>query len=79
MGTLLGVALLEYFGRVGLDLGMGEIETAGVMLTGVIYPKTTVSGVLFAIVSVLVFSLVGTIYPALRIRRVRVLDALHFS
>ena len=79
LGTLLGVALLEYFGRVGLDLGMGEIETAGVMLTGVIYPKTTVSGVLFAIVSVLVFSLVGTIYPALRIRRVRVLDALHFS
>lgn len=79
LGTVLGVLLVEYYGSAGLDLGMGEVETAGVMLTGIIYPKTTVPGVLFAIVSVLVFSLVGTIYPALRIRRIRVMDALHFS
>ncbi len=79
IGTGLGIALVEYYGAVGLSFGMGEIETAGVTLTGVIYPKTTAPAVIFAVVTVLFFALVGTVYPAFRIRRIRVMDALHFS
>jgi ABC-type lipoprotein release transport system permease subunit len=79
IGTGLGVALVEYYSAVGLSFGMGEIETAGVTLTGVLYPKTTLSAIIFAVGTVLFFALVGTVYPALRIRRIRVMDALHFS
>jgi ABC-type antimicrobial peptide transport system permease subunit len=38
-----------------------------------------VPAIIFAVLTVLVFALVGTVYPALRIRRIRVMDALHFS
>ena len=79
LGCALGISVVEYYGTAGLDMGTGKIETAGVMLTGIVYPRTTVAGVVFAVASVLCFSLVGTLYPALRIRRIRVVDALHFS
>jgi ABC-type antimicrobial peptide transport system permease subunit len=79
VGCISGGALVTWYGKVGLDMGVGQMETAGVILTGILYPKATTTGYLFALVSVLVFSLVGTIYPALRIRRIRVMDALYFS
>ncbi len=79
LGTGLGVVLVEYYARAGLDMGMGQVETAGVVLTGILYPRNTFAAILFALCSVLAFSVAGSVYPALRIRRIRVMDALHFS
>lgn len=79
LGAALGVGVVEHYARAGLDMGMGQMETAGVVLTGILYPRTTLMAIVFAITSVLGFSLIGTLYPALRIRRIRVMDALHFS
>ena len=79
IGCALGGWVVSHYGSAGLDMGMGEVETAGVMLTGILYPRNTLPAFVFAVVSVLAFSLLGTLYPVLRIRRIKVVDALHFT
>jgi len=77
-GTALGEAFNWYFSMHGYDLGMGEMSVTGVVLSTVYYTELTLYGVVFSIGTVLVYAVLGSIYPALRIHRLRPVDAIRF-
>lgn len=79
VGAAIGYGLVVWGGRVGFDMGMGEMETAGVTFSGLLYPSIGPTGLFYSIINVVVFTLAGTIYPALRVRKIRPVDALHFT
>jgi len=78
LGGLVGEALNLTYQVHGIDFGMGEIETTGVLISTVYHTEVTLYGVVFSLVTVLGFSLLGSLYPAWRIRRLRPVDALRF-
>jgi len=78
VGTVLGEAFNWYFAVHGYDLGMGEVSITGVVLTTVYHTELTIFGVLFSVGTVLVYALLGSLYPALRIHRLRPVEAIRF-
>lgn len=78
VGSVIGGALNLYYGTVGLDFGMGEMETSGVIIDSIYNTEVTLYGFVFAIGTVVGFSILGALYPAWRIRRLRPVDALRF-
>ena len=78
IGALIGEGLNYYYQVNGIDFGMGEIETTGVVLNTVYHCEMTLYGLLYSVGTVVGFSLVGAVYPAWRIRRLQPVDALRF-
>ncbi|MBM4370774.1 MAG: ABC transporter permease [Deltaproteobacteria bacterium] len=78
LGSVLGGGLNLWFETRGIDFGMGEFETTGVVMDTVYPTEVTLYGFVFAVGTVLFFSLAGALYPAWRIRRLRPVDALRF-
>ena len=78
VGSVIGGALNMYYGAVGLDFGMGEMETTGVVIDSIYNTEITLYGFVFSIGTVVGFSLLGALFPAWRIRRLRPVDALRF-
>jgi len=78
VGALIGGALSLHFETAGIDFGMGEMETTGVIVSSVYNTEVNLYGFVFSIGTVMVFSLFGALYPAWRIRTVRPVDALRF-
>jgi ABC-type lipoprotein release transport system permease subunit len=78
-GAAIGYGLVVWGGRVGFDMGVGEMETAGVTFSGLLYPSIGPSGLLYSVVNVVLFTLAGTVYPALRVRKIRPVEALQFT
>ena len=77
-GSVIGGALNLYYGTAGLDFGMGEMETTGVIIDSIYNTEITLYGFVFAIGTVVGFSILGALIPAWRIRRLRPVDALRF-
>jgi ABC-type lipoprotein release transport system permease subunit len=76
LGAALGLALLFYFGTVGLTFP-GLEEIAGrYNLPGRIYPQFSWVGLLLGPAMVLLGSLLATLYPAFRMRKVEPVDAM---
>ena len=78
VGAVIGGALNWYYQTVGIDFGMGEMETTGVIINSVYNTEMTLYGFVFAVGSVVGLSMIGALYPAWRIQRVRPVDALRF-
>ena len=78
VGAVIGGALTFYYQTAGLDFGMGEMETSGVVLDSIYNTELTLYGFVFSIGIVVGFSILGALYPAWRIRRLRPVDALRF-
>lgn len=78
IGAVIGEALNVYYETRGIDFGMGDFETTGVVLSTVYHTEVTMYGLLFSVGTVVGLALVGALYPAFRIRRVRPVDALRF-
>ena len=78
VGAAIGGALVWHYSTVGLDFGMGEMETTGVIIDSIYNTEATVYGFVFSIGTVVGFSILGALIPAWRIRRLRPVDALRF-
>ena len=78
VGSVRGAAINLYYGNVGLDFGMGEMEMTGVTMDSVYNTEVTLYGFVFSIGTVVGFSILGALIPAWRIRRLRPVDALRF-
>jgi len=78
IGSGLGTALNAYFGVHGIDFGMGEMETTGVVVDTIWYCEVSLYGFILSWGTVLFFAMAGSLYPALRIYRIRPVDALRF-
>lgn len=78
VGATIGGALNLYYATAGLDFGMGEMETTGVIIDSIYNTESSVYGFVFAIGTVVGFSILGALIPAWRIRRLRPVDALRF-
>ena len=78
VGAAIGEALNYHYMMAGIDFGMGEMETTGVVIQSVFYSQITLYGFVFSVGTVMGFSVIGAIYPAWRIRRLNPVDALRF-
>lgn len=78
IGVAIGELLNVYYQTHGIDFGMGEMETSGVVIQSIYNTEVTLYGLLFSVGTVLFFAVAGAIYPAWRIRRLRPVDALRF-
>ena len=78
LGCLIGEAANYYFQLNGFDLGMGEIESTGVLISTYYYTEVTLYGLVFSVCTVLVLALAGAVYPAWRIRRLKPVEAWRF-
>lgn len=78
VGGAIGEGLNYYFQFNGIDFGMGEIETTGVVLNTVYHSEMTLYGLVYSMGTVVGFSIAGAVYPAWKIRRLRPVDALRF-
>ena len=63
----------------GVDLGVDQVELAGVLANAVIHGDFSWFGPLYAQGTVMAFSVLGTLPPAWRIHRLRPVDALRFT
>jgi len=79
VGAAVGYGLVMWGNKVGFDMGMGEMVTAGVSFSGRLYPDIGPPGLFYSVANVVGFTLAGTIYPALRVRKIRPVDALQFT
>jgi len=79
IGALMGLGLTVWLQTTGVDLGMGDIEAAGVIIDAVYYPVPTLYGFLFPLICVLGFTLMGAGLAALRMRRLSPVQALRFE
>ena len=78
IGAAIGEAFNYHYMVHGIDFGMGEIETAGVVFSSLIYTELTLYGLVFSVGTVVFFAVLGAVFPALRIRRLRPVEALRF-
>ncbi|GEM_PF-2269087 len=78
VGGAAGLGATWHFQTEGIDFGMGEMEAVGVVINTVYNTQLTLYGVLFSVGTVLFFGLLGAIYPAVRIGRISVIDAIKF-
>jgi ABC-type lipoprotein release transport system permease subunit len=78
VGTGIGEAFNWYYSVNGYDLGMGEVSITGVVLSTVYYTELTLYGVVFSVGTVVAYAVLGSLYPALRIHRLRPVDAIRF-
>ncbi len=78
VGAAIGGALVAHYSVAGLDFGMGEMETTGVIIDSIYNTEFSVYGFVFSMGTVVGFSILGALIPAWRIRRLRPVDALRF-
>lgn len=78
LGCIIGEGANYYFQLHGFDLGMGEIESTGVLISTYYYTEVTLYGLVFSVTTVMALALAGAVYPAWRIRRLKPVEALRF-
>ena len=78
IGSAIGEALNLHFQTVGISLGKGDIQTTGVVISSTYYSMVTLYGFLFSICTIIVFSLLGAVLPAWKIRHIDPIEALRF-
>jgi ABC-type lipoprotein release transport system permease subunit len=77
IGVLIGTAVALYFYINGFTYpGLAEYG-AEFGLSGVITPKLTAWTLLLGPLAILVFSMIAALYPAMRLRRLQPLEAMH--
>jgi ABC-type lipoprotein release transport system permease subunit len=80
LGYALGIGIVTYFGRNGLDLsGFFRDYSSIPGLTGVVYPKLVIASIVAPGVALFVASVLISVYPAGRAARLDPATAIHHS
>lgn len=75
-GIVLGIALTYYFQVYGIDFSGGSELLSQFGITGRMYPKLSILSVSIGPFMVLFFTFIAALYPALKIRRLRPVEAM---
>ena len=75
-GIVLGIALTYYFQVYGIDFSGGSELLSQFGITGRMYPKLSILSVSIGPFMVLFFTFFAALYPALKIRRLRPVEAM---
>jgi putative ABC transport system permease protein len=75
-GILLGIGVTYYFQIHGLDFGGGSELLSQFGITGRMYPKLSLLSVSIGPCMVLFFTFMAALYPALKVRRLRPVEAM---
>jgi len=82
LGTALGVALVEWGRRYGVDFaaitggGPTSLSAFGMNFSLMIYPRLALVDIVRAVAAVIVTSLVASVWPAMRVARLQPARAL---
>ena len=77
LGTSLGLALVAFFGRVGVDLA-GHFDTAArFYMDPVVYTEINLDHLLITLLAVVIAALGAAVMPALRAARLEPVEAIH--
>lgn len=76
IGIILGIFITYYFQVHGIDFGAGQELLSQFGITGRIYPKLSLLSVSIGPLMVLFFTLMAALYPALKVRRLRPVEAM---
>jgi len=76
IGIILGIFITYYFQVHGIDFGAGQELLSQFGITGRIYPKLSLLSVSIGPVMVLFFTFIAALYPALKVRRLRPVEAM---
>lgn len=77
IGVALGLLVAGYFSVYGFTYPGLEELMGQYGLPGLIYPKLSLTSVLLGPAVILLFTLLASLYPALRIRRLEAVEAIH--
>jgi ABC-type lipoprotein release transport system permease subunit len=75
-GLAVGAALIAHYGRAGLRLPVGEAFSYFLPFPSVIYLRPSYGGHAFACASVFLVTLLASLPPALRAKRLKPAEAL---
>ena len=75
-GIVLGIALTYYFQVYGIDFSGGSELLSQFGITGRMYPKLSILSVSIGPFMVLFFTFFAALYPALKVRRLRPVEAM---
>ncbi len=76
IGIILGIAVTYYFQLNGIDFAGGSELLSQFGITGRIYPKLSLLSISIGPLMVLFFTLMAALYPALKVRRLRPVEAM---
>lgn len=76
IGIILGIFITYYFQLHGIDFGAGQELLSQFGITGRIYPKLSLLSISIGPLMVLFFTLMAALYPALKVRRLRPVEAM---
>lgn len=79
VGLFLTYITIAYFGKVGIDLSIADSAISDFGYSSIIYPVVKESFYMQVVVQVIIVSLVSTVFPALRVLRMRPVDAVRKS
>ena len=76
IGIMLGIGITYYFQLYGIDFAAGSELLSQFGITGRIYPKLSLLSVSIGPFMVLFFTFISALYPALKVRRLRPVEAM---
>ena len=76
IGIILGIFITYYFQLHGIDFGAGQELLSQFGITGRIYPKLSLLSVSIGPFMVLFFTFISALYTALKVRRLRPVEAM---
>lgn len=79
VGLFLTYITIAYFGKVGIDLSVADSAISDFGYSSIIYPVVKESFYMQVVVQVVIVSLISTVFPALRVLRMRPVDAVRKS
>jgi ABC-type lipoprotein release transport system permease subunit len=78
VGAAIGEAITWHYQAKGIDFGMGEFETTGVVLSTIYHTQMTWYGFFLSVGTVVFFAVLGSLYPAWKVRKLKPVEALRF-
>ena len=79
IGLMLTIISMDYYGEVGIDLSVADTAISEFGYESIIYPKIKSSFYLQVIYQVVIVSLISTVFPAMRVLKLRPVEAIRKS
>ena len=79
IGLVLTMISMDYYGEVGIDLSIADAAISEFGYESIIYPKIKSSFYFQVIYQVVIVSLISTVFPAMRVLKLRPVEAIRKS